>query len=106
MTDKHLSLFDLAGFSYYDGVIVFNKLEIGSLLRLVAEPGNPHDANAVEVYYGDTKLGYVPRRNNRVISKFLNLGYTNLFEARINRVTPDACPEGQIGVVVWITEKK
>jgi len=106
MTGKHLSHFDLAGFSYYDGVTVFNELKIGSSLRLAVEPTNAYDPHAVEIYFGDTKLGYVPRSNNRVISKFLNLGYTDLFEVLINRITPDACPEGQIGVVVRIVEKK
>ena len=106
MTDKHFSHFDLAGFSYYDGVLVFNKLRIGDLLHLVAEPSNPHDPYAVELYYNDTKLGYIPRAYNQGIAKLLNLGHTNLFEARINRISPDAYPEKQIGVVVWVKTVK
>ena len=104
MTDKHFSHFHLAGFSYYDGVAVFNELKIGSLLRMVAEPDNQHDPYAVMLYYNDTKLGYVPRGCNQDIAKMLNLGHTDLFEARINRISPEADPEKQLGVVVWIKE--
>jgi len=106
MTGRHLLHFDLAGFSYYDGITVFSELKIGSLLRMVAEPTNSYDQHAVEIYYGDTKLGYMPRSSNRIIFKLLNFGHADLFEVMINRITPDADPEGQIGVVVRVVEKK
>jgi hypothetical protein len=51
-------------------------------------------------------LGYIPRGENKLISQFLNLGYTDLFEVKINRVSPEAHPEKQIGVQVKIREKK
>jgi hypothetical protein len=106
MIDKHFDNFPIAGFTYYDGVDVFKELEIGTELYFVAEPENKHDENAVALYFKDSKLGYVPRSRNKFISKFLFYGHTDLFEIKINRVSEDSNPEGQIGVVVKIKPKK
>jgi hypothetical protein len=51
-------------------------------------------------------LGYIPKGENKEISRFLNLGYTDLFEVKINQITLDAHPEGQIGVLVRINPNK
>ena len=102
MNDRHFANFYIAGFTYYDGVDVFENFKIGAELLLKAEPENPFDPNAVAIYYHDTKLGYVPRSENELLRKFLNLGYTNLFEAKINQFVPEAHPEKQIRVIVRI----
>ena len=104
--DNYLAHFDMAGFTYYEGVEVFEKLKVGTKLKLVPEPENPYDAKAVALYFDTKKLGFIPRGENRVVSKFLNLGYHNVFEAFINRVSPDEHTEAQIGVVVKIMEMK
>lgn len=101
---NHMANFNLAGFTYYDGVEVFGALKVGTKLKLVHEPDNPYDAKAVAIYFKNKKLGFIPRDENRVISKFLNLGYNKLFEAYINRITPDEHPENQLGVVIKIKD--
>lgn len=80
-------------------------MKIGTALALVREKDNQFDPYAVAIYYGDTKLGFIPRSTNHEISKFPELGHTDLFEVRINRITPDADPENQIGVIVYIIPK-
>ncbi len=99
---RHYSTFDIAGFSYWDGCIVFNELKVGTVLTLVREEDNKFDPYAVAIYYKDSKLGFVPRGSNHEISKFLELGYAGLFEVRINRLTPDVNPEHQVGVIVYL----
>jgi hypothetical protein len=47
----------------------------------------------------------VPRTENQIISQLLNLGYTEILEARVNRVSPEKYPEKQVGVVVLFKEK-
>ncbi|MDR1331751.1 MAG: HIRAN domain-containing protein [Tannerella sp.] len=106
MSDRHFSGFHIAGFTYYDGVDVFCDLRIGTELQLKAEPDNRFDPYAVRIYHGENKLGYIPRDKNREISKFLQLGYTHLFEAKVNQINKAAHPEKQIGVAVRIREKK
>lgn len=99
---RHYSNFDIAGFSYWEGCEVFNELKIGTELTLMREEDNKFDPYAVAVYYGESKLGFIPRTANHEISKFLELGHTDLFEVRINRITPDQSPENQVGVIVYI----
>ncbi len=81
------------------------ELKIGSKLDLERETNNPHDPNAVAIYYGDTKLGYIPAAHNEDIAKFLDLGHNDLFEARVQSKNPDAHPEHQVKVVVFIKAK-
>jgi hypothetical protein len=106
MNDRHFSNFNIAGFTYYDGVDVFCDLKIGTELQLKAEPENRFNAYAVAIYYKETQLGYIPKGENKEISRFLNLGYADLFEVKINRITLDAHPEGQVGVLVRINPNK
>ena len=103
---RHHSNFDIAGFSYWDGCVAFNELKIGTELRFEREKDNKFDPYAVAIYYGEYKLGFIPRAANHEISKFLELGYTNAFEVRVNRLTPDAHPENQVGVIVYIKVQK
>lgn len=101
MKRRHFTHFTIAGFTYYDGSIVFNELKIGTELQLVYEPDNKYDPKAVMLCYGEHKLGYVPRGINSEISKLLEMGY-NVFEARIQQLDSTAFPENQVGVIVYI----
>lgn len=99
---RHYGHFHLAGLTYWDGAAVFAKLRIGTLLTLRREAENRFDPYAVAIYYGKHKLGFVPRGENHELSKFLEMGYTSIFECRINRLSPDADPEHQVGLVVHL----
>lgn len=105
MKRTHYKSFPLAGFSYYDGPFVFGKLKIGKKLRLVAEPDNKYDPQAVAVYYKKHKLGFIPRRFNYSISKFLSCGIAP-FDVRIQYIAPNETPEDQIGVAVYLVGSK
>lgn len=51
----------VAGWRFYQGEEILRELAPGSTVRLVREPANQHDANAVAVYSeSGRKLGYVP----------------------------------------------
>lgn len=105
MRSRHFKDFAISGFIYYEGIDVFEKLKIGSKLNLILEPNNKYDPDAVAIYYKDKKLGFIPKAKNKTISQFLRLGYTDIFETKINRISPDAFPYEQIGVLVRIFEK-
>ena len=105
MIDRNLFSFYVAGFTYYDGIDVISELRIGTTLKLVAEPENKFDPYAVAVYYEETKLGFIPSKENKIISQFLQLGYDSLFETRINRVSIDSHPEQQVGAILRILNK-
>ena len=101
----HYLNFHIAGFSHWEGCLVLEELKVGSRLDLEREANNPHDHNAIALYYGDTKLGYIPAAHNEEIAKFLDLGHNDLFEARVQSKNIDAHPERQVGVVVFIKAK-
>ena len=104
--ENYFSHFDIAGFTYYDGVDVFEQLRVGTQVKLVVEPENRYDRHAVAIYYKDKKLGFIPRNENKMISKLLQFGYEDIFSAKINRISADEHPENQVGVVVKINERK
>lgn len=99
---RHYLHFDIAGFTYWEGCLVLNELKVGTKLTLVREEDNKFDPYAVAVYLEETKLGFIPRTVNHDISKFLELGHTDIFDARVNRISPDQDPENQVGVIVYI----
>lgn len=84
----------MAGFSYYDGAEVFNKLEIGALLEISLNPENDYDPWAVAIYYKDYKLGFIPRDENRIFYKLLKVGVANI-EIHIQRIDNKMHPEEQ-----------
>lgn len=61
MKMQHLAQFKIAGFSYYDGAIVFRKLKIGTKLKLQLEEDNKYDCRAVAIYYKKHKIGFIPK---------------------------------------------
>jgi hypothetical protein len=105
MNDRHFSNFHIAGLTYYDAVDVFEELRVGKTLILKAEPENPFDGNAVAIYYGETKLGYIPASQNEQFSKLLRFGHGDIFEAKISQRNEEAHPEKQIRVLIRIKDK-
>ena len=102
----HLTNFHIAGFSFFEGCEAFERLKIGTKLDLVREEDNPFDPYAVAIYYGDYKLGFIPRGDNHDISKYMDMGLEDIYEVRITRITPDAHPEQQVEVIVNIKNQK
>ena len=75
--------FHIAGFQYADGALVLGDLKVGDKLSLCAERDNPHDPEAVAIYYGKTKLGYVPGNEVGPLSLMMYYGHEDVFEARV-----------------------
>ena len=90
---------------FWDGCEAFGELKNGTELKLVREPENKYDPEAVAIYYKDFKLGFVPSSENEKISRFLDMGYTDLFEVRVARLCEDAHPEKQVFVNIYIKRR-
>ena len=102
----HLDNFHIAGFGYWDGCEAFEHLKIGTKLDLVREADNAFDPYAVAIYYGEYKLGFIPRGSNHDISKYLDMGLEGIYEVRITRITPDVHTEQQMEVIIYIKNQK
>ena len=93
----------LAGFQYYQGRGLWDKMKTGDTLTLTREVGNPHDANAVRVEWRGQPLGYVPRRENRTVAQHMDRGVN--VEARISRLQkhPNAWQRIEFEIFVILT---
>ncbi len=85
-----LNRFTIAGFQYHDGPTLLHRLSPSQTLALVAEPDNPFDPFAVRIDYQGRKLGYVPRSDNRHISRLLRQDVHVL--CRVREVDEDGWP--------------
>lgn len=72
----------LAGFRYYDGKSVWERLAVGDVLALKREPDNPYDPAAIRVEWQGHKLGYVPRARNASLARSMDNG-----TAPVGRIT-------------------
>ncbi len=84
----------IAGFQYYDGPDAEPLLEAGMPLQLNREPHNRYDRNAIEIWSGDAKLGYVPRAGNKPVARLMDDGVK--VEAKILELDPHSFPYGSV----------
>ena len=71
----------------------------GQTLRAVRELDNAYDAHGIALYAGADKLGYVPRRNNRLVSYLLDEGRS--VQVRVLAVEPEQPWEGVRIEITW-----
>lgn len=81
---------------------MINELKPGAKLQLERDIHNPFDPYAVAIYYENTKLGYIPKSQNEDISIFLDMGHSDIFDVRVQSVSPDNHPESQVRVAIFI----
>ena len=91
----------LAGFQFHDGEYVWSSLKVGKSLKLVREPDNDHDPDAVAVYFGKSQLGYIPRAENNAIAQMLDRGET--LEASITKLKATDDPWDRVQFDVFLT---
>lgn len=94
-----LSVNFVAGFQHYDGPDAESLLEIGMPLQLNCEPHNQYDKNAVEIWTGDAKLGYVPRDVNKTVAKLMGQGTE--VQALVLELDPTAFPNGSVKIELY-----
>lgn len=103
---RNLMSFHIAGFQYWDGALVLDQLKPGQQLELVPEFENPHDPEAVTIYFQGVKLGFVPAEMNGTISPLLYFGHGDALECRVQQVAPDRSPWHQVRVGVYVTDAR
>src|SRR5688572_413563 len=90
----------LAGFQFYDGKALWDEMRVGDELTLVRERDNPHDANAVRVEWKNSRLGYIPRRENADVARQLDRGAP--VKARIVKLTQARNPWQRVLFEVYV----
>lgn len=80
--------FRVAGVDYRHAEFRQAKVALQDQLRLMPEPTNVYDSNAIAVYKGDFHIGYVPRKDNVSISAYVAAGKVTCV---VEAVTPTDC---------------
>ncbi len=97
-----INQFSIAGFQYYKGPAMLPLMKVGERVSLEAEPTNAHDAFAVKIFYRGRHIGYVPRSDNRHISRLLRNRVPLI--GHIAGIQPDAPTWQQVQVRVWLLQ--
>ena len=97
----------LAARKFHDADEVWSELKVGTVLHLERDFDNRHDPCAVAVFYKKTcgeafLLGYIPRKENETIAKFLEMGWNSVFECRISKIDEKEHPEHQVHLAIKI----
>lgn len=90
----------IAGFVYYDGRVSWDDIRKGDRLKLVREPANPHDTNAIRIDWQGRTLGYVPRRDNADLARQLDRGAR--VEARVTELTRAANGRHRLSYEIYV----
>lgn len=95
--------FRVAGIPYYDYEECIEAGDpTGEHCELILEPTNKHDNNALEVYCGDYKLGYVPRDHNRIIGNLMQQQDLCTVKSQVEKVDYDL---DSVIIKVWLEVK-
>ncbi|NQM30115.1 restriction endonuclease [Streptococcus suis] len=85
---------------------MIDQLKPGTPVELVGEPSNPHDSEAVAIFYQGTKLGYISSDKNSLISRLIYFGHGDILEARIQMSNTENHPDRQFRVVVKLKDNR
>ena len=91
----------LAGFQYHAAAELWPELRVGDALKLIREPDNPHDGNAVRVEWRGRMLGYLPRAENGAVAAELARG--GLVSGRIAQLREHRNPWQRMLIEVFVT---
>ncbi len=90
----------VAGFQFHRGEAIWPDLQVGGKVSLIRESFNRHDRDAVAVYFGNDKLGYVPRAENSAIAQMLDRG--ERLEAKITELVEDGDPWDRVRFSIFL----
>jgi hypothetical protein len=88
----------LAGFQHHRGEGVWPFLDLGAELELRREPYNPHDRYAIAVWFKNERLGYVPRKHNRLLAELMDRG--ERLGARVTRLLETDNPWRRVRICI------
>lgn len=90
----------LAGSQYYALGDFWTRIKLGDALRLIREPDNRHDSQAIRVEWQGHQLGYVPRAENRAIAAAMDAG--ERLSARVSALSDNKNPWQRLAFEVFI----
>ena len=95
----------VAGFQYYSGPERQDTMMKGDLLELRREPENEADARAIAIYHNMHKIGFIPARDNKVLSRLIDAEVVTLV-AEITHLEPGAAAWENVRVAVSLLKEQ
>lgn len=95
--------FYIAGYRYYDGETITESLLEGKPVTFRREPHCIHDRKAVAIYAGRKKLGYIPRKDNTIISTLMDQGV--IIKGKIQKRNFDDQPRKRVKIFAFTAFK-
>ena len=83
-----LNKFSVAGFFFYEGPNLLEKMKTGDILMMNPNAENIEDEFAVELYFKETMIGHIPRSDNKHIFRLIEQGKDLI--CTIREIDPDA----------------
>ncbi len=96
--------FYIAGYRYYDGETIAESLLEGKPVTFKREPHCIYDTKAVAIYAGRKKLGYVPRKDNTMISTLMDQGV--IIKGKIQKRNFDDQPRKRVKISTFTAFRK
>jgi len=83
-----LNKFSVAGFFFYEGRTLLEKMKPGDTLTMKPNAENMEDEYAVQLHFKDTMIGHIPRSDNKHIFRLIEQGKDLV--CTIREIDPDA----------------
>ena len=83
-----LNKFSVAGFFFYEGRTLLEKMKPDDTLTMKPNAENIEDEYAVELHFKDTMIGHIPRSDNKHIFRLIDQGKELV--CTIRKIDPDA----------------
>ena len=107
----------IAGWKFHEPDEWWDDAEEGDSLVLIREPKNKHDRHAIAVavvrdydYYLREHdplqiIGYVPRTENEMIAKMMDMGWKDAFTAELTTIKDHGSPDSRLRMTLYIQSK-
>ena len=105
----------IAGWNFHHPEDFWDELYEGAQLVLLRERTNKHDRNAVAVmladdFDGDEEnldciIGYVPRKENEMVAKMMDMGWGDAFTAELTTVKDSGAYDERLRMTIYIKSK-
>jgi len=90
--------FFIAGVKFHDLHKVIKEVEVGQTLTLKPDPTNKYDPNAIEIWIGETMVGFVPKKFSAEVAALLGVDLD--IECVVTQVNPSAKTWEQCEVII------
>jgi len=90
----------LAGFQFYQGDKLWNKLTPTDSVEMIREPSNKFDKNAIMINWQNQQLGYIPRSDNKPLVALMDQG--KQLSAEIVTLSKSTNPWKRIKLAIYV----